>query len=59
MPIEIRAATADDQEGVVALVRSERVNPKDCTGRISLLQRMPEELSARHRSGSTRTDRAS
>ena len=27
MPIEIRAATADDQEGVVALVRSERVNP--------------------------------
>lgn len=27
MQIEIRAATADDREGIIALVRSERVNP--------------------------------
>jgi amino-acid N-acetyltransferase len=27
MPIEIRGATADDQEGIAALVRSERLNP--------------------------------
>jgi amino-acid N-acetyltransferase len=27
MPIEIRPATADDQESIVALVRSERLNP--------------------------------
>jgi amino-acid N-acetyltransferase len=27
MPIEIRSATADDQESIVALVRSERLNP--------------------------------